>query len=281
MELFDGFFFKTSRGIFSGLFGKKLNSEEEIFKDSDFFGDRKGKLGDSNEEGFGGRKRLSKNNFSNKLLEEQTEIKVIIGDNKKKRGVENSNKDFLGVEKLKQKQISKGGFGKREISNQKIYQGKGSSKRAPQLNIRGNSEKVIDVKELFSKLKGTEIGGILDFLKEEANFIKEKMLKLNFEGSKDFLSVLNKELEDFLMAGYEDLKQRISNLRKNGKRVNGLDIELMSAPLKIKIFSASGLKKDFIKVIQILNKINSGLNLLENKEVSEKEEKTKEKQSEK
>jgi hypothetical protein len=107
--------------------------------------------------------------------------------------------------------------------------------------------------EILEKVNDKEISSILEYLKSEnISTLYKLILNRTFESMEDFLKFLLQELVIFLKDEYNNLKTKISELRKGGEDVDDPSLRLMSVPLKIRIFESSFLKKDFDNVIRLI-----------------------------
>jgi len=140
------------------------------------------------------------------------------------------------------------------------------------------AKKYIDPNIVLKELKNTDLGLILDSLKKEQfSFLINKLMKLNFASKSEFIKSLNEDLVNLLLEANNELKERLSSLRKKGKNVKSIDLRIMTVPLKVKIFSATYSKKDFDKVIEIMKGIDAELKSVEEKieSIQKKDEKVK------
>lgn len=97
-------------------------------------------------------------------------------------------------------------------------------------------------------------------LKETLNFVKSNNLirlnpKINFENTSEAEDYFREELGNFLNEKYNDVHEKVSEIRKEGKEATVITFKLMMIPLKIKMFLATCGKKDFEKVLKIISEI--------------------------
>jgi hypothetical protein len=112
--------------------------------------------------------------------------------------------------------------------------------------------------KIESAKKLIEIGD--ENLKETLNFVKSKnLIKLNseikFENAPEIENYFKEELGNFLNEKYNDIHEKVSEIRKQGKEATVLTFKLMMIPLKIKMFLATCEKKDFEKVLNMIEEI--------------------------
>jgi hypothetical protein len=97
-------------------------------------------------------------------------------------------------------------------------------------------------------------------LKETLNFVKSNNLiklnpKINFENTQEAEDYFREELGNFLNEKYNNIHEKVSEIRKEGKEATVITFKLMMIPLKIKMFLATCGKKDFEKVLNIISEI--------------------------
>jgi hypothetical protein len=85
--------------------------------------------------------------------------------------------------------------------------------------------------------------------------INPRDIDKRISSSVDFEEAIKDRIIDFLNNQYEDVKNKISEFRKNGKDLKDAEFILFSVPLKIKIFSSNFTKKDFEVVIKKIESI--------------------------
>lgn len=131
--------------------------------------------------------------------------------------------------------------------------------------------RLVDPKKVLEEIKKTDLGAILLSLeKEEYSLVVEKIMKLNFVSKKDFVKTLCEELVNLLREANKELGFRASKIRKKGKNIRDVELKLMSVPLKIKIFEATYTKKDFDKVIFLMESLDKALGLYEDQNSEDK-----------
>ncbi len=163
----------------------------------------------------------------------------------------------------------------------KKAEGKKSGGRGEKSFGGGEIKKYVEPKKVLSELKGTDLGKILDSLKEsEHSLVLKKLVGLNFSSRSDFLKALIEELAGLLKEAYKELNYRLSKIRKSGQKVEGSDIKIMSVPLKIQVFEATLSKKDYDKALSLMESIDLELKKVEPKEEKPKEDKSTEEKSE-
>ncbi len=172
-----------------------------------------------------------------------------------KKSLDNKKKEISIKEKNKNSEISEE-YGVKEEKPLKK-----NKKRSSGFGFENSSKQTkIDPKKILKSLKKTDVGLILNSLKkEEYSFIADKLFKMNFDSKKDFLKTLKEELGALLKEANKELKFRVSKIRKTGKNVKNLDLDLMSVPLKITLFEATILKKDFDKVVNLMKEIDKSI----------------------
>ena len=116
--------------------------------------------------------------------------------------------------------------------------------------------KIISYEDLIKKIKNKELKSLVDFFKNKENStLIKRVLEKRFESEKDINDFLKQEIINYLQRELAEIKEEISQLRKKGEDTKSFEIKLMSVPLKIKIFSANFTKKDFDKVVKILETV--------------------------
>lgn len=146
------------------------------------------------------------------------------------------------------------------------YKPRESSEKIP--HKKGLLIKIDDLNSLSKKLNDKDMVYVLDYLKKENYSLIEKLfLGKTFDSENEFIEYLKEEIARFLESEVNLLKNRLSDLRKKGIDVSELTLKVMSIPLKIKIFSASFNKKDFDRVVFMINKMDSEIKEIEKSEV--------------
>ena len=75
------------------------------------------------------------------------------------------------------------------------------------------------------------------------------------ENEKELEDFFKEELKNFLNGRYDDAHERLSELRKKGKDATVLTFKIMTIPIKIKTFLATGDKQSFERLIQKIDEI--------------------------
>ena len=141
----------------------------------------------------------------------------------------------------------------------------------PQKIAKAPAIRISNFEELSDKLKNKEIDTVLDYFKtKKYSLLIKRISNRRFKSRKEIINFLKEEIINFLGSSHGELKDRISGLRKKGEDVTDLELRLMVIPLKINVFKASFYRKDFDKVVKLLDKIE--------KETKEYEDKVAEKQ---
>lgn len=122
-------------------------------------------------------------------------------------------------------------------------------------------------------------------IKETVVSAKKKGVKINYNTKlKNPLEIeeyFKEELGNFLKESYNDIKERVSELRKFGYDGIVWTFKLMRIPLKLEVFLSTGALEDFNKITHGLNDILKDIIVFERKkkekeEMKELEEKRKE-----
>ncbi|MBU0907074.1 MAG: hypothetical protein KKD18_06580 [Nanoarchaeota archaeon] len=147
------------------------------------------------------------------------------------------------------------------------------------------------IEELFHTLnilKDKEIRTFLEhYKKSEISPTKDKRIDLlirNSENQHKLRDNVRDEIVRSVENEIQDLKSRMSALTKKGKDTYVEMVKLLTAPLKIKIFKATGNKDDFYKIKKIISAIEEKIKPKEEellKETKEKEILEKEKEERK
>lgn len=117
-----------------------------------------------------------------------------------------------------------------------------------------------DFNDFIHSLEDDDLKKILQYLKNyNETFIDKLVTHQRFSTREELFTFLREELINFLNAEYEDVKSTISSLRRKGKDVSEVSLQLMAVPLKIKIFSASFSERDFYFVLKLLDAIHQRL----------------------
>jgi len=132
------------------------------------------------------------------------------------------------------------------------------------LNKAKSFIRIANFQDLFNRVKDKEAKKILSYFKDkDDSLMLEKFLKRNFASEKELIDYLKEGVINFLKENHIDLKDRISEFRKKGIDVTNLSLKIMAIPLKIKLFASSFSKKDFDKVIKLLDFIQADVDNLE------------------
>jgi hypothetical protein len=132
-------------------------------------------------------------------------------------------------------------------------------------------ETLLHVKDLLPQLKDSDLDNVLKSIpSSDSSSLMNKVSTLGYPSYDQFYSALGDEICNFLNDFKSSLNYRISVLRKNGGDDDSAELELMSAPLKIKIFKSSLSKPDFDRVMSLLNGIANKVKLQESKLAEDK-----------
>ena len=110
-----------------------------------------------------------------------------------------------------------------------------------------------------------------DIKNKNPKFIEKIQFNRVFKEKEDFNIFIKGLVLDFLKDKSDDLKSRLSDLRKKGYPVLFLSLRFMSVPLKIKLFSSSLNKEDFNKIFILVENIEKSLISFEEQERAVKE----------
>jgi hypothetical protein len=122
------------------------------------------------------------------------------------------------------------------------------------------------IEELFlmlSLLNATAVKKFIVHYKDARKRLKrdkriDKII-LHSKTSEELLTELKNEIVLLLKKEHEDLHQNTSTLIKQGNDMLIAELRLMSMPPKIRLFEATGDKKDFYAVKKIINEIQKEL----------------------
>ncbi|GEM_PF-5790489 len=115
-----------------------------------------------------------------------------------------------------------------------------------------------DIDSLSKKLKDETSVYILEYLRKKDYALVDKLfLGKTFGSEKELEKYLKEETVKLLLLEVDSLKARVSELRKKGGDINYSDFQIMPIPLKIKLFSASFDRKDFDRIIAMLEKASA------------------------
>ncbi len=130
------------------------------------------------------------------------------------------------------------------------------------------SKSVVQKKIIPKRIEKIEVKNVQDILKIVGNKDYFEIYNLIFKMDKDFFNrgfsgsfdtnkgikdFFKERIFDFLKGVYADLKSRISQLRKKGKKVMYIDYEVLMMPLKMKMLKANFTLNDFLKVKEIID----------------------------
>ncbi len=176
-----------------------------------------------------------------------------------------SNKNRKKTKSKKNKSKSKKTKEKTNKENQdKQEKNKKKEKKKPKYyyekigGITITSENVIEIvqdEDLIEIIKGFE----------DKEFIKKMLEKNIFKNVKtigELEDLIKQEFLQLLENKAISLKQKISDLRKQGKDVLMMDLQLMSVPLKIKVLEVNFTKKEFNKTVDMIEKAEKEINKL-------------------
>jgi hypothetical protein len=190
-------------------------------------------------------KKLRKNKLNKNIKElNKLEDNIELVNNQKKKNVvnQNSNKD---IQKRDKTVITKS-------------------------DIKG-SIKINNLEDILTYSKNESLVNIIKMLNEQGYLIiKDRLLKKEFDTISELLKYIKEEIHSSLNPEYEDIKQNLSILRKQGKDVNELNFEAMRIPFKIKIFKATFKEKDFNNVFNLIMEIKTEIKKIEQEISTEK-----------
>jgi hypothetical protein len=174
------------------------------------------------------------------------------------------NKNSSAGKKDKKKQNMGGLRKKLEINGEetkkllKRVEERKKLEKNPQKIAKAPVIRISNFEELSNKLKNKEIDTVLDYFKtKKYSLLIKRISNRRFKSKKEIINFLKEEIINFLSSSHGELKDRISALRKKGKDVTDLELRLMVIPLKINVFKASFYRKDFDKVVKLLDKIEN------------------------
>jgi hypothetical protein len=121
-------------------------------------------------------------------------------------------------------------------------------------------QKAISLGEALSSLENKDLSEILnELVLRNINIFDANSRNTVLKLEDEVIEVVKNKLIDLLTASHAYLQERISALRKSGHDTKMLEIQSMSIPLKIKIFGATHAKKDFDKVIPMLDTLKKNI----------------------
>jgi hypothetical protein len=130
----------------------------------------------------------------------------------------------------------------------KIIQNKGVQK--------SNSTK--NASSIFDKIQDQKLRETLILIKNSTN------IKLNYNNNlkdpKEIEDYFREEIETYLNERYNEIHEKVSELREKGHDMMVWTFKLMAIPLKIKVFVSTGDKKDFNLVTAKINEISKAVN---------------------
>jgi hypothetical protein len=149
--------------------------------------------------------------------------------------LEKAQKKRKKSEKEVSKKIAKKKISKKEkvVKEKKVKEKKEKKEVKEKKKVIPGRYEISDIKE------GLKIANSKELNEVYSAFSKDFDKELNFSGI--YLSEKEVELEiisritEFMLSEYNDLKNKISLLRKNGDDINVIDYKIMMFPLKIKI----------------------------------------------
>ncbi len=89
----------------------------------------------------------------------------------------------------------------------------------------------------------------------EKDFSKIKVFSGIFIGKKEVLGAIKERVFDGIKDRYNDLKSRISYLRKHGVDISVVDFRLLQVPLKTKLLEVVFSMDNYRVVVEILNEV--------------------------
>jgi len=119
--------------------------------------------------------------------------------------------------------------------------------------------RISSLDEALKKINDKELVEILKYLEKEGYDVKKEILNKKFDSAKELRDFLKEILVSFLMNKYEALKEKISLLRKSGRDVEYEWLKLMMVPSKIEIFKSTLARKDFNKVMELIDSLEKEL----------------------
>lgn len=117
-----------------------------------------------------------------------------------------------------------------------------------------------EIKTLAGALK---IVGTPEIKKVMKTFSKDIHKKVKFSGiytsKEDLLESIKERVYDYFNSEYNDLKGKISYLRKHGEEVDFIDFKLLRVPLKIQLLKADFVLENYQIVLKILTSVEKKL----------------------
>lgn len=115
-----------------------------------------------------------------------------------------------------------------------------------------------NIPEIFNNVSDEKLRETLILIKNSTN------IKLNYNVKltepKEIENYFKEELESYLNEKYNEIHEKVSELREKGYDMMVWTFKLMSIPLKIKVFVATSDKKDFNTVTHKINEIGKAAN---------------------
>jgi hypothetical protein len=134
------------------------------------------------------------------------------------------------------------------------------------INSLANIKNIDDIYHITTIVSKNMLMEILLNIKKSLKSLKRNGLDIHIikiiRQSKDpdtFIKKINEEQIRILTDTHENLRSKASEKRKEGKDTFIADIEMMSLPLKIKIFESTKNKKDFYKIKKLILSIENNL----------------------
>jgi hypothetical protein len=132
-------------------------------------------------------------------------------------------------------------------------------KKEEKQKVVNETFKISDLTEVAERLKDKEFVSILAYLGERGYQIKKEILNKEFNSNEELYEFLKEDLLNFLRSEYGALKEKVSLIRRKGKDVEYEWLKLMMIPSKINIFKSTLKRKDFNKVINLIEDLERKL----------------------
>jgi hypothetical protein len=189
--------------------------------------------------------------------------------------------DFLKKRKAEKKQqaVQTGGLTdvrKKEISKKLTL---GGAEELKQLKTRYPKEderpkiKISNLSDALEKIQDKNMIEVIQNYKDKST-VDRKVSNKTFDTRRELIGFLKEVMITPLVNRYEDLKDRISDIRKAGKKAGNLNYKIMQIPLKIKVFNTNFKQKELDMVNNLMNSIEEkikGFELAIKKEEEQKE----------
>jgi hypothetical protein len=196
------------------------------------------KLGKVKEKGVYGEKRVKKESKGKKRLVDENGKLIVL---KNVRNLKKENKEETKKEK--------------KIENPQVIPENKENKEGKQKLV------ILSEVDIIGNIENDNLKSIFELLKLKGiSFLKE--FNKTFASKKDFEKFLIEKMIDYLKSRHEVLKSKMSKLRKKGVSIKILEIEMVSAPYKIKKFKATLDKKDLDKLIDFFEETEKEINEL-------------------